>query len=80
MNTKLDIKSTLIGLGLGILVTLGVAAASSPGSVGRYQISGTGNHGLIIDTATGQVWSAFLASNEGKTDADFFTAKVGGKK
>jgi hypothetical protein len=80
MNTKIDIKSALIGLAVGALVTLGIAAASSPGSVGRYQIAGTGNHGLIIDTATGQVWRGYFPSNNGNTDGDFFTPKMGEKK
>ncbi len=80
MNTKLETKSALIGLGVGVFITLGIAAASSPGSVGRYQIAGTGNHGLIIDTATGQVWSGYFASNGGNTDGDFFTPKIGEKK
>ncbi len=80
MNTKIDIKSALVGLGVGVLITLGVAAASSSGSVGRYQIAGTGNHGLIVDTTTGQVWSGYFLSNGGKTDPDFFQPKIGEKK
>lgn len=74
MNTKIDIKSAVIGLSVGILVTLGVAAASSSGSVGRYQIAGTGDHGLIIDTVTGRVWQGFITSNG--TDGDFFQPKI----
>ena len=80
MNTKIDIKSALLGLGVGVLVTLGIAAASSPGTVGRYQIAGTGNQGLVLDTATGQVWSGFFSSSSGKTDGDFFQPKIGEKK
>ncbi len=80
MNIRIDIKSALFGLGVGILIALGVAAASSPGTVGRYQLASTGNHGLVIDTATGRVWSAYFASNEGKTDEDFFKAKTGEMK
>ncbi len=80
MNTTIDIKSALLGLGAGVLITLGVAAASSPGTVGRYQVAGTGNHGLVVDTATGRVWSAYFPSNEGKTDPDFFQPKIGEKK
>ena len=80
MNTKIDIKSAVLGLGVGVLVALGIAAASSPGSVGRYQVAGVGNHGLVIDTATGQVWSGYFLSNEGKTDGDFFQPKIGDKK
>jgi hypothetical protein len=80
MNKKIDIKSALIGLSVGVVVMLGIAAASSPGTVGRYQISGTGNHGLVIDTVTGQVWSGFFSSGGGKTDGDFFQPKNGEKK
>ena len=80
MNTKIDIKSALFGLAVGVLAMLGIAAASSPGTVGRYQIAGTGNHGLVLDTATGQVWSGFLNPNGDKTDGDFFQPKSGAKK
>ena len=80
MNTKIDIKSALLGLSVGVLAMLGIAAASSPGSVGRYQIAGTGNHGMVLDTATGQVWSTFLSSSGGKADADFYQSKLGEKK
>lgn len=80
MNKQIDLKSALIGLGLGVLVTLGIGAVSSPTSVGRYQVTGTGNHGLIIDTATGKVWRGYFPSNEGRTDGDFFTPKIGERK
>ena len=80
MNTKIDIKSAMLGLGVGVLVALGIAAASPSGSIGRFQVAGTGNHGLVIDTTTGQVWSGYFPSNEGKTDADFFQPKIGDKK
>lgn len=80
MKTSIDIRSALIGLAIGVLVTLAIAATSSPGSIGRYQIAGTGNHGLIIDTATGQVWRGYFPSNGGQTDGDFFSPKIGGKK
>jgi hypothetical protein len=80
MNTKIDIKSAMLGLGIGVLVTLGIAATSSRDANGRYQVAGTGNHGLVVDTATGQVWSGYFPSNEGKTDADFFQPKIGDKK
>ena len=80
MNTKIEIKSAVIGLGVGVLVTLGIAAASSSGSIGRYQVGGTGSHGLVIDTATGQVWRSYLPPNDGGTDGDFFKAKLGEMK
>ena len=80
MNTKIDTKSALVGLVIGVLVALGIAAASSPGSVGRYQIAGTGSHGMVLDTATGQVWSTFLSSSGGRTDGNFYDPKIDLKK
>jgi hypothetical protein len=80
MNTKIDIKSALIGLGVGVVVMLGVAAASSPGPVGRYQVTGAAAHAIIIDTATGQAWSTFLSSSGGRADPDFYQPKTGEKK
>jgi hypothetical protein len=80
LNTKIDIKSTLVGFEVGVLVMLGIAAASSPGSVGRYQIAGAANHGMVLDTATGQVWSTFLSSSGGKAGGDFYRPKTRQKK
>jgi hypothetical protein len=65
MNTKIDIKSAVIGLLFGIVAAIGVAAMSPPSQVGRYQIAGTSNCGLVVDTATGQVWTEFFGSNPG---------------
>ncbi len=86
MSTKIDIKSAVVGMAVGALVTLGVAAATSSGSpIGRYQIVSNANNGgpggsysLVIDTMTGKVWSAYSLST-GKTDDDFFQAKDGGR-
>jgi hypothetical protein len=86
MNTKIDIKSALVGLGAGVLVAVGAAAASSSGSsVGRYQLvsvtqngGGGGSQSLIIDTLSGKVWSAYLPPNN-RTDDDFFQPKNGEK-
>ena len=66
MNTKIDVKSALIGLLLGVLVTVAIAAASSPSQAGRYQVAGTGSYGLVLDTVTGQVWSMFFSSSGGQ--------------
>jgi hypothetical protein len=77
MNTKIDIKSALIGLGVGVLVAVGIAAATPTGPVGRYQISGTSNQGLVLDTATGRVWKAYFTPSSGLTDPDFFKPKFG---
>jgi hypothetical protein len=81
MNTKIDIKSALIGLLLGVLASVAIAAASSSGQAGRYQVAGTGNQGLVLDTATGQVWTMFFSSSGGRTDGDaFYQPKVGQTK
>ncbi len=80
MKTKIDIKSAMLGLGAGVIVTLTVAAASSSGTpVGRYQIVGTAQQGggsecFIIDTAYGKVWKGCVGPNCG-TDMDFFQVK-----
>ena len=82
-NTTIDIKSALIGLAVGVLVTVGVgAAASSDRPVGRYQMVSNpnnggqgGSHSLIIDTVTGKVWLGFLSSS-GKSDNEFFQPKT----
>ncbi len=79
MKTKIDVKSMLVGIALGVAVMLGVGAATSPGPIGRFQISATGNHGLVLDTATGQVWSYFFMSSGGPTPQDFFAPKLGQK-
>jgi hypothetical protein len=80
MNSKIDTKSILIGLLAGVAVTLVVGAAIPTNQVGRYQIAGAGNHAVIVDTVTGQVWQGYMPSMEGSTDADFFKVKVEGKK
>lgn len=80
MKTPIDLKSAWLGLAVGILITLGIVAASSSGGVGRYQIAGAGSHALIIDTATGQVWDHFLPFDRELGDPGFFPPKVGAKK
>ena len=81
MKTTIDIKSALIGLLLGIVATVAIAAASSPGQVGRYQISGAGSFGLVLDTTTGQVWTMFFSSSGGRNDGEaFYQPKTGQTK
>ena len=82
MNTRIDLKSAVVGLVAGALVSLGIAATTSSGSaVGRYQIVSTvnsggagGSHSMLIDTVTGKVWSTYSLPN-GTSDADFFQPK-----
>lgn len=80
MNNTLDTKSALIGLLLGILAAVTIAASSSAGNAGRYQVAGTGSHAVIIDTATGQAWSTFLSSAGGRTDGNFYQPKSDERK
>jgi hypothetical protein len=80
MNTKIDIKSAVIGLISGVLVTLGIGAAALPGPIGRYQVAGVGNHGVIIDTATGQAWRGYFSTSVGSTDEGFSGVKNGEKR
>ncbi len=83
MNTKIDIKSAVIGLAVGVLVTLGLAGTTSSGSpAGRYQITTSVNnggqggiYGLVIDTLTGKVWLASLPASVSRSDDDFFRPK-----
>ncbi len=70
MNTKLDLKSILIGLIVGGALFAAFGAAMQPlphgAQVGRFQISSSGTTGVgfIIDTATGQAWSSTVQSGE----------------
>jgi len=79
MKANIDTKSALIGLAAGIIVMLAVGAGSDPNPVGHYQITGTANHALIIDTKTGKVWRGYLPPGEGVTDGDFFKVKIADK-
>ncbi len=75
MNKKIDIKSALFGLCVGVVAMLVMAAAASTGPVGRYQITGTTSHALVLDTATGEVWHGFYPTDRGGTSPDFMKPK-----
>jgi hypothetical protein len=78
MNAKIDLKSALCGVAIGVLAFLAIGAANSPTNpIGRYQASGGAGFFLIIDTTTGKVWGSNLSgANYNKTDAGFWDAKV----
>jgi len=78
MNTKIDLKSALVGLGAGVLATLAIGAASMSNPTGRFQIAGALNYFLIVDTTTGKVWTANMGTSgmAKTTDAGFFDSKV----
>jgi len=57
---KIDVKSCVIGLLLGICLMLVIGAGGNGSSeVGRYRISAAGDspsYCFVIDTATGRTW------------------------
>lgn len=77
MKSQLDTKSILIGLLLGIIATIGVAATHNNHQIGRYQIMGTERYGWIVDTATGEAWSSQHNHNRKTT---FYKSKLESKK
>jgi hypothetical protein len=62
MNTKIDLKSALCGLAVGILAMLAMGAVAPSNGTGRYQIASGAGFVTVIDTTTGRVWGANLAS------------------
>ena len=77
---KLDLRSALLGLTAGVLITFCVGAATTTdarGPVGRFQIGATHSHAFVIDTVTGRVWhDYFHAGVGGSTDKDFRNPKL----
>jgi hypothetical protein len=62
MHTKIDLKSALCGLALGVLAMLVIGAAEPSNQPGRYQVAGGAGSFAVVDTVTGQVWAANTAS------------------
>ena len=54
---RIDVKSLVIGLFLGLLVLLVLGAASQSSENGRYQITTNNKRNVIVDTRTGHTWS-----------------------
>ena len=75
MNTKIDLKSTLLGLAIGVLALLALGAGSPSSEVGRYRAVGSTPYFLLVDTVTGQVWSGNFQTGFRNTDPDFFQPK-----
>ena len=65
MNAKIDLKSALGGLAVGVLGMLALGAGESSNPIGRYQIAGGAGTFAIVDTATGQAWGANFATLPG---------------
>jgi hypothetical protein len=92
---RLDWKSTLIGFLLALSIFLGVGAAyqkkgeepaRKPGTpqVGRFRIviggDARGVSALVLDTATGQVWSDDHVPASGKPGKEFLAPKLEAEK
>jgi len=59
MTTKMDVKSALVGLIVGIAVVTTIAAVENNSEpVGRYQASAASGFLVILDTQTGKAWGA----------------------
>jgi hypothetical protein len=56
MNAKIDLKSALLGLCLGVLGLLATGAAPLQHNWGRFEVAGSGAFFVILDTSTGQAW------------------------
>ena len=67
MKITIDLRSALVGLiaGVVLMFTLG-ASIGSVGTGGQYQVAGTATHAVIINTQTGQAWTALLSSQSGQ--------------
>ncbi len=75
MNAKIDVKSALVGLAVGVVAILALGAASPSSSIGRYRVAGNTPYFLLVDTTTGKVWAGNFQAGLRNTDADFFNAK-----
>ena len=75
MNTKIDLKSALCGLAVGVLAMLAIGAATSSNAIGRYQVSSSSGFVTIIDTTTGRAWGGNI-SMLSSTQAGFWEPKV----
>jgi len=77
MKSSIHLKSAALGLGIGVLTVLAIAAGEKPQSqIGRYQLGGNQvGPTLMIDTVTGQVWGINSTTAQLRNDPDFFTRK-----
>jgi hypothetical protein len=66
---KIDIKSLLVGMILGVCVLLALGAATGKqADIGRYQVACPDNPNtcFVIDTTTGQLWQRRSTNSKGK--------------
>jgi hypothetical protein len=63
---RFDLKSSVIGLLLGICLMLVLGAANrGDGDVGRYEVERSGQSGacFVIDSVTGQTWVRYSGAH-----------------
>jgi len=81
MKTKMDIKSALCGLAVGVLAMLAIGAGESTSTGGKYQVvtfmAGGQANAMMIDTTTGKVWGVNLVSTWKNDGGNFFEPKEG---
>jgi hypothetical protein len=77
MKIVIDIKSALLGLGLGVAAMLAVGAGTNSSESGRYQIAaGDGGFAVMVDTQSGKAWSYMpINTAQWKTDGNFWQPK-----
>ncbi len=81
MYRSIDTKSVLIGglLVVLILCVVGAVPFVQPEEQGRFQIELSDSHALVLDSATGQVWSTNFDSPSNvipSPDAEFYAPKT----
>ena len=59
MKIKIDFKSAMLGLLVGVGSVLAMGAGESASPVGRFQVasSSANNTLVLVDTITGEVWA-----------------------
>jgi hypothetical protein len=94
--SRLDWKSVVIGVVLGVSIIFGIGAANQTHgdeapkkpeahAVGRFQIVAAGDHKgvtvMVLDTVTGQIWHGGITP-EGMQgpSGDFLAPKINAKK
>ena len=80
MNTRLDVKSLVIGalIMLCIALTIGATNRTSPAANARFQLAlpGEGSNAYVIDTVTGRIWEKH--PTPGNTATEFRQPKTDG--
>ena len=80
MKIQIDLKSALLGVGIGVLAVFTIGAGTSSNPVGKYQVAVGAPGAAVLDTQTGEVWAMpnttedFDNNNHNKKDK-FWDAK-----